>query len=180
VLIANRRLFARDAKGWLIQIKKDGHLEVLLTAKQNQNLTRTFGEKKEQALRITSKNKLKMNVWSNVTLTVNRKGNATLYVNGKLAGSVKMKIEEYALSLNNVMNLHLMSDAFGNHQTAGKLQHIKIWNRALDVNKVGTEINKPRLTKGLVYFINSNGQKVVEQIRAEKLTLKTPSQNDSI
>ncbi|MCK5834419.1 MAG: hypothetical protein KAG98_01635 [Lentisphaeria bacterium] len=177
VLVGNRRLFARDAKGWLIQLKKDGHLEVLLTAKQNRNLTRTFGEKPEQALRITSKSPIKMNEWTNVTLTVNRKGEAVLYVNGKAAGSVKMKLDEYALSLNNVMNLNLMADAFGNHQTKGELQHLKIWNRALEAKEIEKTINKSSLTKGLVYFINSYGQKVIEQIRKHKFKLTNSPQN---
>ncbi len=173
VIAGNRRHFFRDAKGWFLNLDNKGEVSLYLSVRQNGAFSRTFGKPPEQALIIKSGvDKVKLNKWAHLAFTVDRKGDAILYIDGKKVGSIKMESKDANISLNSVLSTTLFADPIGMKRTTGEIMNVRIWDQVLTPNQL--KLNRPKLkqTDGLVYYLNFNGTKNREQFTRRKVIVK--------
>ncbi len=173
VIAGNRRNFYRDAKGWFLSVNDTGQLSLHLSPKQNGNLSRTFGQPKDQAFVIASpEGAIAFNTSVQLAFSVSATGTVVLYVNGDVVGTGTLDKHLLGRSLNSVLSMALLSDPIGMKPTAGEVAHVRIWHKLLD----GAELNAARTTftttTELVYCVIFNGKDSVERFTGRRV--RTP------
>ena len=93
----------------------------------------TYDQPETQQTDLTGGN-IEMGTWTHIALTMDRDGDAALYVDGRLAASGE-RIVQWA-SLNSAVNLSLFADGFESIPITGAVDELKIWNKALNENDV--------------------------------------------
>ena len=93
----------------------------------------TYDQPETQQTDLTGGN-IEMGKWTHIALTMDRDGDAALYVDGRLTASGE-RIVQWA-SLNSAVNLSLFADGFESIPITGAVDELKIWNKALNENDV--------------------------------------------
>ncbi|NQZ56652.1 MAG: hypothetical protein HRT88_04175 [Lentisphaeraceae bacterium] len=173
VIAGNRRHFFRDAKGWYMDVDKQGTVSLYLSARQNCSLMRTFKQPKEQALILRSeKNELKFDKWTQLAFSIDNKGSASLYIDGKEVASDKIAPASIHYSLNSVFSTTLLADPMGMKRCSGKVKNVRIWNKVLRSSQLMSNRSRLISTSALVYYINFGAKVVEEQFSRKAVVIK--------
>jgi len=156
VIASNRRTFFRDAKGWYLEVTKEGKLRFNAAFYQNRSLNETFDKGVDQSLSVASADStVTFNEWAHVAVAVNRHKTITLYLNGKAVASDSLESIPAALSLNHVMDFTLLADSYGKRKMIGELSDAAIHSRELTQKEIiSFSKNGGKQTDNLAFYIN--------------------------
>lgn len=154
VILCNRPVAVeRDTRGWALLIE-GGKLKFRYAPAQLFNIA-TYDQPETQQTDLTGGN-IEMGKWTHIALTMDRDGDAALYVDGQLTASGE-RIVQWA-SLNSAVNLSLFADGFESLPITGAVDELKIWNKALNENDVQRAMfgHDTSQRNALVYYNNFN------------------------
>lgn len=177
VIAANRRTFYRDAKGWFLEVSKEGELHLNAAFFQNRSMQSTLGKGLDQSINLTSeKGVIAFNQWSHIVVNVDRKNGITLYCNGNEVAHRSLDDIPSALSLNNVFDFTLLADSYGKYKMVGELKDVAIHSELLNGKELKRIIKKGNyLDEKTVFYINfqsGDTEKIEEYFSREKLVFK--------
>ncbi|WP_430812704.1 MULTISPECIES: LamG-like jellyroll fold domain-containing protein [unclassified Carboxylicivirga] len=175
LVAANRRIFYRDAKGWYLEVTKDGALHFNAAFYQNRSLDKTFNQAADQALVLsTEKGLIEFNQWAQITVTVRRDKALDIYVNNKLVASQSLADMPADLSLSNVMNLTMLADSYGKKRMIAEVKNMAIYSKALQLDDIRRAAAKgARHADHLTFYIDFNsGSNNSELYTGRKIRLK--------
>ncbi|NWK57594.1 hypothetical protein HW115_18390 [Verrucomicrobiaceae bacterium N1E253] len=173
VVAGNRRKFFRDAKGWYLDVNKDGELSLHLSPRQNGNFSRTYKRPKDQALVITSpKKSVPFEESVQLAFSISAQGLATLFVNGDSVGQAEIDPADRDYSLNSVLSTTVFADPFGKHGSSGEIENIRVWHKLLTGEELKANRIKLSSPDGLVYFILFNDADPVEMLTRKPVVIK--------
>ena len=158
VIASNRRTFYRDAKGWYLEVTKEGKLHFNAAFYQNRSLNKTYDKGVDQSLSITSADStITFNQWAHIAVAVNRNKTITLYVNGKAVASSNLENIPSELSLNHVMDFTLFADSYGKRKMIGEIRDAAIHTQELKQNEIiRFSKNGLKQSSNLAFYINFN------------------------
>ena len=161
VIASNRRTFFRDAKGWYLEVTKEGKLHFNAAFYQNRSLNKTFDEGVDQSLSVTSVDStINFNEWTHVAVAVNRHKTITLYLNGKAVASNSLENFPSELSLNHVMDFTLFADTYGKRKMIGEIREAAIHSQELTPQEVLSFSKRgSKQTDNLVFYVNFRNNK---------------------
>ena len=172
VIAGNRRHFYRDAKGWLLDVDKNGVLRLYLSFKQNGSFMRASKGPKEQALVLeTTGSRFSFKKWNQVAFTFSDK-TVSLFINGKLVSSAKLRKEDQNKSLNSVLNTTVLADPMGRKRCDGKIKSVKIWGKALSARELNSQGRQTTANKDLLYYVNFGAKKLREAYTRKDIVMK--------
>ncbi|TKG96432.1 hypothetical protein EYV94_04055 [Puteibacter caeruleilacunae] len=175
VIAANRRTFYRDAKGWYLEITKEGKINFNAAFYQNRSLEKTFEKGVDQSIMVSSDDtEVKFNQWAHVVVTVDREKEITVYVNGQIVGTESLSNIPSDLSLNSVLNMTLFADSYGKKRMIGEMKNFVILKSAVSSADIsGLSQNHKKAVDKVVYYIETKGAKgAVEALSGKKLIAK--------
>ncbi len=161
VIASNRRTFFRDAKGWYLEVTKEGRLHFNAAFYQNRSFNKTFDKGVDQSLSITSADStINFNQWAHIAVAVNRNKTITLYLNGKAVASSSLESMPSELSLNHVMDFTLFADTYGKRKMIGEIRDAAIHSQELQQNEI-IRFSKVgcKQSDNLAFYINFKNNK---------------------
>jgi photosystem II stability/assembly factor-like uncharacterized protein len=170
IIAANRRVFYRDAKGWYLEVTKEGQLHFNAAFYQNRILSKTFGKGTDQSLSVLSRDSaIIFNQWADISIEINRKEHKiTLFVNGETVGVSEIPAGMANISLNSVMDLTLLADSYGKHKMVAELKEFNIANTKISNKELRHKSSKD------VFYIDFKSREYKELYRKKPIVFKKP------
>lgn len=127
VILANRQVKTNAVKGFYLSIDA-GRLTFAYTPENN--FVQPMNETAKTMHFSIDGGLINMNSWSQVTVSHDRAGNITIYVNGILRATRARQASEF--TLNNSLYLSLFADAYEVNELDASVDELKIWDDVLD------------------------------------------------
>ena len=166
VLIGNRKWDSRDQQGWVLGLS-GGNL-VLKYAPKSQIVQPTYETAINQDITVNA-GAVAANKWHHIALTVERKGNIRMYVNGVMKTNQIRSIQD--AGLNSTQPLSLLADSYEYNAANATVDELKIWKKSLNLEEIRRAMgSQPDYgDDNLVYYNSFNATTTANQ--ADLLTL---------
>lgn len=168
VLIGNRKWDTRDQQGWVLGFS-GGNL-VLKYAPKSEIAQPTYETPLTQDITINA-GAVAANKWHHIAVSVERKGNVRMYVDGILKINQVRRIQE--AGLNSTQPLSLLADSYEYNAANATIDELRIWKKSLSLEEVRRFMgSQPTYgNDNLVYYNSFNGISTTEQ---SDLITRTP------